>query len=256
MERSIKSAERTLRLFELFSLQHRRLSVTEVVEGLGIPQPSASMLLSNLARLGYLEYDRAHRTYAPTIRVALLGAGVEVYTGGPSIASQLDELYAAVGKDCLISIQNGARTQIVYARGRHFIRIDSGRTYPLTYSAMGQSLLALKSDDEAAALVRRCNAEAEPAMQVAGAAFLTHLEEVRRQGYAVTSDYVRPERMGIAVAIQRQPSSIPIALGFFGPIDRMQEKRDEIVAHLWAFKAAQESAAPWPPGAAEDRAAP
>jgi IclR family KDG regulon transcriptional repressor len=246
MERSIKSAERTLRLFELFSLRPKRLSVTDVVDGLAMPQPSASMLLSNLARMGYLEHDRLDRTYAPTIRVALLGCGVGTFTGGPSLASQLDHLHAAVGEDCLISIQNGACTQIVYARGQDILRIDSGRLYPLTYTAMGQALLALKPESEASALVRRCNAEAENDLTVQGTAFMAHLGEVRRMGYAVTTEYLRRGRIGVAVAVQPQPSSIPFGIGFAGPVDRMEAKHDLVVAQLLAFKAAQESAGDHP----------
>ena len=73
-QRSIKSAERTLRLFELFSRRQQRLPVGEVARGLGIPQPSASMLLSNLAGLGYLEYDRFDRSYAPARTGGAAGA--------------------------------------------------------------------------------------------------------------------------------------------------------------------------------------
>jgi len=95
-QRSIKSAERTLRLFELFSRRQERLTVGEIARGLAIPQPSASMLLTNLTGLGYLEYDRFDRTYAPTIRVVLLGSWLGPRLGGrQSLASRLDDLIAA-----------------------------------------------------------------------------------------------------------------------------------------------------------------
>ena len=60
--RTIKSAERTLALFEMFSLYQRPLGVGEISKALDIPQPSVSMLVRNLAGLGYLEHDRAART--------------------------------------------------------------------------------------------------------------------------------------------------------------------------------------------------
>src|ERR1700687_5568027 len=92
-QRSIKSAERTLRLFELFARRQERLTVGEIARGLCIPQPSASMLLNNLTEMGYLEYDRFDRSYAPTIRVTLLGSWIEPRLGGrQSLASRLDEL--------------------------------------------------------------------------------------------------------------------------------------------------------------------
>src|SRR5258708_33371548 len=142
MERSIKSAERTLRLLEFFSRRQRRLSVNEVAQGLAIPQPSASMLLANLARIGYLEYDRIDRSYAPTIRVALLGCWIGAGGGGPSLAAQFDGLHRDVGEDCLVGIQNGAFAQIVYARGgrNEILSIGCGSVYSLSSTAMGRTL--------------------------------------------------------------------------------------------------------------------
>src|SRR5690606_650316 len=72
--RSIKSAERTLALFELFSLEQRPLTIGEISRELGIPQPSVTMLARNLVKLGYIEHDRFSRTYVPTIRIMLLGS--------------------------------------------------------------------------------------------------------------------------------------------------------------------------------------
>ena len=76
--RKIKSAERTLALFELFSREQRPFTVTMIADALQIPQPSVSMLLQNLDALGYLEYDRQARTYSPSIRVALLGSWINI----------------------------------------------------------------------------------------------------------------------------------------------------------------------------------
>src|ERR1700761_8151998 len=74
--RSIKSAERTLALFELFSLEQRPLTIGEIAKRLAIPQPSVTMLVRNLVKLGYLEHDRFLRNYVPTIRIMLLGSWV------------------------------------------------------------------------------------------------------------------------------------------------------------------------------------
>ena len=73
-DRSIKSAERTLAIFELFSVRQEMLTVGDVSKSLGIPQPSVSMLLKNLTNMGYLEYDAPQRRYAPTLRVMLLNS--------------------------------------------------------------------------------------------------------------------------------------------------------------------------------------
>jgi DNA-binding IclR family transcriptional regulator len=74
--RHVKSAERTLALFELFSLHQRPMGVGEISSLLGIPQPSVSMLVRNLANLGYLERNRAAHTYA--LRLIAFAGGIEL----------------------------------------------------------------------------------------------------------------------------------------------------------------------------------
>ena len=215
-QRSIKSAERTLRLFELFSRRQERLTVSEIARDLAIPQPSASMLLTNLAGLGYLEYDRFDRSYAPTIRVALLGGWIGPRLGGrQSLASRLDDLHRSVGEDIFVGIQNGAYVQIVQVeRGTHDLSIDSGVMYSLTRTAIGRVLLMSKPDAELVRLVRRCNAEAESRDRVNEDEFMAIIEEVRRNGYAVTTGYFAPGRRSIAVPIlPSRTDRVPFGIG-------------------------------------------
>jgi IclR family KDG regulon transcriptional repressor len=258
-QRSIKSAERTLRLFELFSRRQERLTVSDVARGLDIPQPSASMLLTNLAALGYLEYDRFDRSYAPTIRVVLLGSWIGPRLGGrQSLASRLDDLHSSVGEDIFVGIQNGAYAQIVQARstvkwqklpatrhspawgaehGTHDLSIDSGQMFSLTRTAIGRVLLMSKADAELVRLVRRCNAEAESRHRVNEVAFMALIEEVRRNGYAVTTGHFSPGRRSIAIPVTSRTDRVPFGIGVAGPIDRIEAKRDLILQGLHAFQA-------------------
>ena len=115
--RSIKSAERTLGLFELFSREQRPVTVGRVSTALGIPQPSVSMLLRNLTDLGYLEYDRSSRSYSPSIRVALLGGWINRRFGeAGAIGAHLNTLQRKVGESAFLGIQNGASAQYVISQ--------------------------------------------------------------------------------------------------------------------------------------------
>jgi len=74
MRRSVvKSASRTLEVLELFSERRRPLRLHEIYEHLDYPQSSATNLLKSMVVMGYLNYNRAARTYIPTSKVGSLG---------------------------------------------------------------------------------------------------------------------------------------------------------------------------------------
>jgi DNA-binding IclR family transcriptional regulator len=238
--RSIKSAERTLALFELFSREQRPFTVGRVSVALAIPQPSASMLLRNLTELGYLEYDRTARTFSPSIRVALLGSWVDRRFGeAGSIGARLDALQRKVGETAYLGIQNGAAAQYVISqRPEHPDRLEvmSGQYRSLTCSAMGRVLLSLKPDPEIMAWVRRCNVEAqEDRFKVRESDFLQLMQQVREDGFATTEGDVTPGLGAIAMPFTSPMGGAPLALGVGGPIARIRRKRRTILEGLQGF---------------------
>jgi IclR family transcriptional regulator, KDG regulon repressor len=241
--RRIKSAERTLALFELFSREQRPFTVGRIAEALAIPQPSASMLLRNLEALGYLEYDRTARTFAPSIRVALLGAWIDRSFGlTGEIGARLDALHRAVGETAFIGIQNGSTAQyVLFQNADHPDRLEvlSGGHRSLTFSAMGRALLALKPDAEVRAWVRRCNAEASaPRFRIGETAFLDLLGGVRARGHAETAGDVTPGLSAVAMAFASPMGAAPLAVGVGGPIGRLRAKKSRVLEALAEFRAA------------------
>ena len=69
----VKSAARTLEIFEYFDEARRPAHIQEVALALGYPHSSTAALLRSLADLGYLEFSVEDKTYFPSIRVSLLG---------------------------------------------------------------------------------------------------------------------------------------------------------------------------------------
>jgi IclR family KDG regulon transcriptional repressor len=241
--RSIKSAERTLALFELFSREQRPFTVGHICDALKIPQASASMLLRNLAELGYLEYDRAARTFAPSIRVALLGSWIDRrFDQAGSIGARLDRLQRKVGETAYLAIQNGASAQYVISqRPEHpdQLEVDTGQYRSLTCSAPGRALLSLKPDAEVAAWARRCNAEAtQERFKVREAEFLQLIHEVRANGYAQTEGDVTPGLGAIAMTFTSPMGGMPLAVGVGGPISRMRRKRRLVIESIQRFREA------------------
>ena len=236
-DRSIKSAERTLALFERFSSVEHPLSVGEVSRDLAIPQASASMLLKNLTNLGYLEYDRKIRRFAPTIRIMLLGSWINrKFLQSGNIAHELVRVERAVHEMSLIGIQNGPHAQYVLIQGSDdnlTLDVSSGMLRSLTCSAIGRVLLSMKPDAEVLSWVNRANAEAtEPRLRVNRGDFMKLIERVRANGYAETAGDVTPGAGVIAVAIPSPMGTLKLAAGIAMPVERIPEKKERALAAL------------------------
>ncbi|MBB4260530.1 MULTISPECIES: IclR family transcriptional regulator [unclassified Bradyrhizobium] len=238
--RKIKSAERTLALFELFSREQQPFTVGRIAKGLGIPQPSVSMLLRNLLKLGYLEYDAHHRTFAPSIRVALLGSWIDRRFGDAgAIGARLNELQRRLGFTAFIAIQNGAAAQYVLAQTSDEpdrLDISSGMYRSLTCSAAGRALLSLLPDAEIRSWVRRCNAEAtEDRFRVGEADFIAMMHRARAEGYAETNGDSVPTLSAVAMTIVSPMGGTPLAVGVGGPTARIRTDKDAVLAALDQF---------------------
>jgi DNA-binding IclR family transcriptional regulator len=240
--RRIKSAERTLALFELFSLYQRPMVVGEIASALDVPQPSISMLVRNLTSLGYLEHDRAARTYVPTIRIMLLGTWIQRrFSEDGNLERRIDALMQSVGQTVVVAIQNGVYSQYVLVQmpRNPDLAVQSGLLRPITCTAVGRALLSLKSDAEVDAIVRRCNAEVtEDRLRVQPADFMRRIAEVREQGLAKTSGDMTPGRSVIAVSVEGPFSRVPLAIGVGGLTERIERSEEQIITALREFKAA------------------
>ncbi len=243
----IKSAQRTLALLELFSLRQRPLTVGEVVQDLGIPQASASMLLKSLTTLGYLAYDPVERTYLPTLRVVLLGAWIGYsFSETQMLSHRLGTLRDEFdGLSAFIGIQNGPWAQYILVQdqpGR--MMIASGQLRLLTCSALGRIFLSLRRDGDVRVWARRCNAEAQDERhRVSEAAFLKIIQQVRRQGYAETFGDWRAENGAIAVTVPSPVGDMPLGVGIGGSLELLDRRRQAIIDRLRSIKAEFASAA-------------
>ena len=195
VEAVVKSAQRAFAVLELFELERRPLGLGDVTERLGWPTSSAAALLKSLVVMGYLEYDRARRTYNPTMRIAVLGRWVpESLFGDGAILAAAERLHARTGLTVILATQSDLHAQYL-----HIIHSDEplrgmvtpGLLRPLAVSGMGQLFLSAQPDVEVRRLVRRLNYRSEGERVKIGD-LLVRLHEVRARGYAFSKDAVSP----------------------------------------------------------------
>lgn len=231
---SIKSAARALEILEFFSEVRRPATVGEVCRSLCYPQSSTSALLHSMRELGYLTFIPEMRSFAPTVRVALLGGWLnEALFPDDSITHIMEKLRDRTGETVILALQNGIHAQyasILLGTSPQRVYIRTGALKPICRSAVGKALLTEKGPGELGRLVRRINAEAtDPADRVDYNALIDELRQIRRDRHARSMGSVRPNRDVIATALPVPPGQPPLAIGVGGPIDRMNEIRDQVL---------------------------
>jgi len=234
----IKSARRVFEVFEFFAERRRSASVAEVVEALGYPQSSTTMLLKTLTKLRYLEYDRHARQYVPTLRIALLGSWIhDQIFSETSLAKLVDELHAATGATIILGMQNDIHVQYIHmvqaSRSQLHWYIKRGSLRPLCRAAVGRVLLSQKTDVDVIYLLRRINAEETNASrQLSESDLLSELDIVRQQGYAYTEGTVNSQAGVIAMQLPTPASQPHMAIGIGADIMQLRSRRTEFVELL------------------------
>jgi DNA-binding IclR family transcriptional regulator len=176
-----------LEILEMFDAHRQTVTVMDVSRSLGVPQSSTSELLGTLVKQGYLYRDRFARTYAPTARVALLGAWVQpAYFRNGKLLPMMDEIAEESGHIAVLGAMSGVRLRHVHVVGENCeARIRAGTDHSLLHSPLGKVMLSTFDREVIRKLVHRINAEAEDGRIIKIAEFLDELDQVRAQGFAI-----------------------------------------------------------------------
>jgi IclR family KDG regulon transcriptional repressor len=200
------------------------------------------MLVKQLLELGYLEYDPRARTYAPSVRVALLGSWIDRrFKGTGAISERLEDLQRTLGLTAYVAVQNAAAVQhilTVRSSDPDCLDVSSGMYGSLTCSAVGRALMSRMRDGEILSWLRRCNAEApSQRLRVRESELLAEIGKIRAQGFAEVRS--EPVRGMDAVALSLDPpmGATPLAVGVGGPVERIESEKNAILAALRKFAA-------------------
>ena len=226
---SVKSAGRVLSLFEYFAKTRTSRSLSEISSDLGYPVSSTLALLRSIQGMGYLNYDQQTKTYAPSIRFALLGQWIHDRLFERGAIIQLVEHLAAITRETVsLGIQSGLQSQHV-----HIVQTSQSLSYnpavgtlrPLLRSAVGKVLLAQQPVEAVLKIVARINAlGVDERRTFDPQAFLGELDRVRHDGYAYSANVFERGAAIIAVALPAHAADVPMAVAVSGPSTRIDEQ--------------------------------
>ena len=229
-------------MLELFTFWRRGATASEIEAALDMPQSSTSVLLRSLVEMGYLDYNRADRTYWPTLRVAILGDWMRDSVSDFLHAEHVDALRDRFGETVLIGRRLGANVnylQIARSGQQLQFYVQQFTRRPLCISASGRALLSTLDDAQVLKIARRTiHYATSDAEQINEAVLLSVVREIRQTGISETDERLGGESdlLAIATLIPSGQGDEPFSLCIAGPKERVQRRREEIIAALrdWA----------------------
>jgi IclR family transcriptional regulator, KDG regulon repressor len=227
-----KSVSRAFALLELFRREQRPLTASAIESALGIPQPSALVLARELAELGYLSLDPATREYAPTARVAELGA----WLGGSDLPRQrlrriADDVARLTGETTTVCTASGRFLEVDHVAPGTLsgsILMRTGRAAPLARSGSGRAVLATFADDEARRFIEEAIDE-DRKLALDLAEVLRDVRAARRNGALVTTDLMIDGIGAIAFPLPVATATGHFAIVVAGPSPRILQRRSGIL---------------------------
>lgn len=230
----VKSAARTLEIFEYFDAVRRPAPIHDVAQALGYPHSSTAALLRSLADLGYLEYSIADKTFFPSIRVSLLGHWVgEEVLPLRGIQHQMRAIAEATGMSVVLGAINDGYCQYVrVSEAETPIRyhVKAGDRRCLARSTLGHVLLGQEPPERRRALILRALAAWDGPEPVPSAEAVEKLAgQAAARGFAFNCGLVTPHAAMLAVPLRTGTNSRPLALAVAAAEPFFQGRRTEIL---------------------------
>ncbi len=220
----VKSAERTLQIFEAFAEAGEPLALSELARRIAIPVSACHGLVRTLASRGYLHERGPRGGYYPTLR--LLEKARAIAAGDPlarRIGPRLEELAAQTGETVVLGTRMGE--QVLYLmvhESANSIRYSAqvGVLKPFHSSSAGKALLGAMDAPEREALVATLKLpKVTPRTITRHEALLRDIEQGRSRGWYATSGENVPDVHAVAMPVHAGGQAFAVVVA--GPAHRM-----------------------------------
>lgn len=217
---SARIVERTVDLLFCLAKHDVPVGVTELARQLEISKASVFRLLQTLVGKGLVARNIAAGTYVLTPRV--LGLGVRFLPNQLSAVARphLARLRDATNETTTFSVRVGdERVFLDVLPSTLEVKMvpEMGRAVPLTRGASGKLLLAFAEQEVRERLVRGAFATRGRRHTEA---FVSELEQIRRDGYAASIQERTPGASSLAAAIRDRTGAVVAAVALSAPVNR------------------------------------
>lgn len=220
----VPGAARALRVFEIFAVERRELSNTELARLLNLPESSCSDLVATLMECGYLARSAGTRRLYPTSKYSSVGANIrqdEVLER--QLLAGAESLRDRTGESTLCGrIEDGAVKVLVFCEGRYPLRYSSakGDRIALHASALGKAILAVAMPSGMELLEGRTLKQLASGTVTDPKALTSQIAQFRKQGYALVENEGAEDLA--ALAVSGRINGEVLAISIAGPVGRLR----------------------------------
>ncbi|WP_250469606.1 IclR family transcriptional regulator [Caballeronia sp. GAFFF2] len=203
---TVKSADRTLDLFELLARWGREMSHAEIAEALDIPKSSLTKLIRNLTDRGYLRFVPETKGYRLGDAILKLAQQSNQLRSLIACAEPvLGDITQQTAESCALNQLKGEQVEVVatvVSQQRLQSHMRLGDLAPLYAVSGGKAILAFLPDVMRAEYMRSVSFERFTKNTIGTKkALLNELESVRANGFAHSLEEFTPGIVGLGVPI-------------------------------------------------------
>jgi DNA-binding IclR family transcriptional regulator len=221
----MKSADRTLDIFEAFAEAKKPLSLSEIARTIDSPVSSCHGLLKTLQKSGYMYALDVRRRYYPTRRLFEVGRAIAMHDPiVERLATILEKLRDETGETVLLGQRQDKH--IIYLQVLESLRTirysaPVGAIKPLPSTAIGKAFLGELTDEELARFIPDLeHAQVTESTITNAEQLIADIQRSRKRGYFVTRGENIPDVMAIARTCVMDGELLAIAIA--GPMHRLE----------------------------------
>lgn len=228
---SVKSALRTLQIFEAFAESRLPMTLSELSRALGAPRSSCLALVSTLCERGYLYRLSGESGYYPTRRwLEQARTIVEADPVSLHVRESLERLRDASGETAIEAALSGGRSLYLdVVESNELIRYTArvGDTKPVHVSASGRALLCMLDDEERRSVAQSLSVlPGETRTRFSRKALMERVAGDLERGWSVNLGEFRSDVMSVAAGFRLH--GLPHALVVAAPLGRAMSKVDQL----------------------------
>ena len=224
----MESADRVLRVLEVFGPTERELTLSEIADRMRLPKSSVHRLLATLSTRGYIERDSQTHRYSLGIRLFEIGSNV-IHERGlhTAVHPVLEQLSLTTGETCHLAVRSGTEAVYVYKLdGPSAIPMPSrvGGRAPGHATSIGKVLLAWGGIDVRRQVLAGSLAPCARNTITDPERLAAELEMVRRLGYAMDDEEFEDGLRCLAAPVRDMTERVVAAVGVAAPSIRLTDE--------------------------------